>query len=77
MGHEPQARFELGGRLADGVPRFREPAGSQQIGRPLVRQAAFDEVMGDYLGLTHDGLRPQPLDRLRDARVQLLAARLE
>ena len=34
-------------------------------------------MMGDDLGLARRDLRPQPLDRLRDARMQLLTGRFE
>jgi hypothetical protein len=71
-GREPQTRFKLGDRLFDGMPRLCQPTGGQKINCPLVEQAAFDEMVGDDLGLARRDLRPQPLDRLRDIRMQLL-----
>lgn len=69
---ELQARFKVGDRLFDRMPRLCQPTGGQKKDCPLVEQAAFDEMMGDDLGLARRDLRPQPLDRLRDMCMQLL-----
>ena len=54
-----------------------QPTGGQKINCSLVRQAAFNEMMSDNLGLARRDLWPQALDRLRDMRMQLLTGRFE
>src|SRR5882724_9006063 len=76
-GREPHAHLKLGYRLCDSMPRLCQPTGGQQINCRPVGQAGIDEMMRDDFGLCHRDLWPQALDRLRDARMQLLTGRFE